>query len=249
MTRSKGSFGELLRSARIRNAYSQDELAKRLKVSQGTISNWEKDKSCPDKEQLDQLSKLLGIKERKSEKSNGVDIQIGPSPLGAWLNRTRVSLGLSIPELAAKSGLTPPALYRIEYGETANPRHATIKRLERALDAEVPGETVEEISEEAKVEGLGEFTDFDPHSPDELPSGPGVYVFYDLSKRPIYVGESQNMRRRISEHQDKFWFKSPIVESGSYIEIADNRLRKQIETLLIKFLKSNAVLNIKNVER
>ena len=91
MTRSKGSFGELLRSARIRNAYSQDELAKRLKVSQGTISNWEKDKSCPDKEQLDQLSKLLGIKERKSEKSNGVDIQIGPSPLGAWLNRTRVS--------------------------------------------------------------------------------------------------------------------------------------------------------------
>ena len=57
------------------------------------------------------------------------------------------------------------------------------------------------------------------------------------------------MRRRISEHGEKFWFKPPIVESGSYIEIADKRLRKQIETLLIKFLKSNAVLNIKNVER
>ena len=57
------------------------------------------------------------------------------------------------------------------------------------------------------------------------------------------------MHRRISEHEDKFWFKPPIVESGSYIEIVDKRLRKQIETLLIKFLKSNAVLNIKNVER
>ncbi len=60
-------------------------------------------------------------------------------------------------------------------------------------------------------------------------------MFYDVSERPIYVGEGGNVRGRIKDHEDKFWFKRPIVESASWIEIKDGKLRKQIETLLIKF--------------
>jgi hypothetical protein len=46
-----------------------------------------------------------------------------------------------------------------------------------------------------------------------------------------------------------FWFKSPIVEKGAYVHIKDSKLRHQVEQILIKFLKSNAVLNKQSVER
>ena len=54
------------------------------------------------------------------------------------------------------------------------------------------------IAEEVNIEGLGEFSDFDPHSDTSLwPEGGGVYVFYDISHRPIYVGQSGNIQRRL----------------------------------------------------
>ena len=108
---------------------------------------------------------------------------------------------------------------------------------------------MEEMKEEASVEGLGVLTDFDPHDEENRPTAAGVYVLYDISERPIYVGMGKNIGIRIAQHQDKFWFKEPIIETGSYIEIKDEVLRRQVETLLIKFLKSNAVINKQNVER
>ena len=46
-----------------------------------------------------------------------------------------------------------------------------------------------------------------------------------------------------------FWFKSPIFESASYIPSKHEDPRQQVETVLIKFLKSNAVLNNQQVDR
>ena len=69
-----------------------------------------------------------------------------------------------------------------------------------------------------------------------------MYVFYDISDRPVYVGKAAVIRDRVRNHYEKFWFKSPIVDHAAYIEIQDERLRTQIEQILIKFLKSNAVL-------
>jgi len=71
----------------------------------------------------------------------------------------------------------------------------------------------------------------------------------NFCERPLYVGEGGNIRNRIKDHAQKFWFKAPIVDTGAYIRIDDVELRKKVETLLIKFLKSNAVLNKQNVER
>lgn len=113
----------------------------------------------------------------------------------------------------------------------------------------MPKDAVDEAEREAEVEGLGALEDFDPHEIEDRPALPGIYVFYDISDRPIYVGEAENVKRRIKDHEEKFWFKQPIVESASWIRIADGRLRRQIETLLIKFLKSNAVINKKDVDR
>jgi hypothetical protein len=47
----------------------------------------------------------------------------------------------------------------------------------------------------------------------------------------------------------EFWFKQPIVDAAAFIPIEDEKLRKQVEKILIRFLKSNAVLNKQNVER
>lgn len=120
--------------------------------------------------------------------------------------------------------------------------------MEKVL-GELPAEAKKEIQDEAEIEGLGPLTDFDPYETEALPTVPGVYVFYDISERPIYVGESSNIKKRIHDHADKFWFKRPIVNTGAYVEIKDAQLRTQTETMMIRFLKSNAVINTQNVVR
>lgn len=106
-----------------------------------------------------------------------------------------------------------------------------------------------ERGEGATIEGVGRFINFDPYDGKRLPDRPGVYVFYDISDRPIYVGEAQSIAHRIRQHHERFWFKPPIVQTASYVQIADVKLRKQIEAILIKFLKRNAVLNKQHVDR
>ena len=63
------------------------------------------------------------------------------------------------------------------------------------------------------------------------------------------MGKSDNIRRRVREHADKFWYRSPIVEKASYVRVDDATLRGQLEETLIKFLKSNAVINQRLVDR
>jgi excinuclease UvrABC nuclease subunit len=92
-------------------------------------------------------------------------------------------------------------------------------------------------------------TDFDPHSEDDFPREPGVYVLYDISDRPVYVGKSANIRDRIRGHVDKFWYRSPVVEKAAFVRVEDAVLRGQLEETLIKFLKSNAVMNQRLVDR
>jgi transcriptional regulator with XRE-family HTH domain len=187
------------------------------------------------------LKQILGSGSSGDESPNA-------SPIAAWVNKSRISRGLSVPELAERSGLTPPALYRIESGGTRNLRSSTREKLENVL-GKLPDEAAEEAAEDASISGLGSLEDFDPHSDDERPSEPGIYVLYDISERPIYVGEGVNVKKRIRDHEEKFWFKRPIVETASWIKIDDGDLRKQIEEILIKFLKSNAVINKQHVER
>lgn len=231
-----------LREARIRAGLSQGDLADKLNVAQPTISNWEREKGEPTEDQKKILRRVLDLPEDKNSIADA-------SPLAAWLTKARLEKGWSVPELAHAAGLTPPGVYRIESGVTRNVRETTRKKLERALEVLIPEDTAKEVSEEADVQGLGAFEDFDPHLDSDRPPEPGIYVLYDISERPIYVGEGGNVRKRIKDHEDKFWFKRPIVESASWIKVEDATLRNQIETILIKFLKSNAVINKQNVER
>lgn len=244
------SFGERLKRARIRNAMTQAELGEKIDVSQATISQWEIGKFAPSKPQKEELKKILGgWAAEKPADQVGEETEISPGALSAWLTRARLTKNMSVPELAEAAGLSAPAIYNIESGRISNPRDETIRKLERALGSTLSAETKEEIREEATIEGLGEFVEFDPHDDGDLPSAPGIYMLYDISQRPIYVGQGSDIKNRIRSHQEKFWFKPPIVETAAYVKIEKANLREQVEKLLIRFLKSNAVINKQNVER
>lgn len=231
--------GKEIREQRISLGLTQGDLASKLDVSQSLVSQWEKGKQTPNPTHQENLESILGTKEDRG------------SALGAWLTSSRLAKKMSVPELAKESGVSAPAIYRIESGKTENIQRKTRKKLEKALGSQLSEEAVEEISEESKIEGvgIGSLQDFDPHDDADRPTKAGIYVLYDISERPIYVGQGSSVKKRIRDHEDKFWFKRPIVESASWVEVADGTLRKQVESVLIKFLKSNAVINKQNVER
>jgi transcriptional regulator with XRE-family HTH domain len=242
-------FGERVKKARLAEGLSQQALAEKVGSAQGTVSTWELGASEPRAAQLAKLEAVLG---KVSASTNQALSQEGEGPngaFGAWLKKERARAELSVQELANASTVSTVAIYNIESGVSLNPRIETKQKLEQALKATIPEEVNAEAETEQGVAGLGSLKDFDPHSEGDRPSSAGVYVLYDISDRPIYVGKSQNIARRIRDHDEKFWFKRPIITHASYIEIAEKTLRDQIEQILIKFLKSNAVINKQFVDR
>ena len=173
------------------------------------------------------------------------------NPFGDWLRTERLKKGWKQWQLAEKAGISGQQVSNLETGRSMNPQATTRAKLEQALGETVPVATVEQARDAQDIAGLGSLTNFDPHDENDLPEVPGVYVFYDVSERPVYVGRStkRTIAHRVREHYEKFWFKRPIVDSGAFIEIADEYLCQQVEQILIKFLKSNAVLNVKGVHR
>jgi transcriptional regulator with XRE-family HTH domain len=235
---------ERIRIDRTSLGLSQARVAEVLGVTQATISNWESGKSRPSGDQAALLRKTL-----KPERRHGSDSSAAAG-YGDWLSGARIEAGLTRAQLAADSGVSAVQIWNIESGSTANPRASTRKKLEGALGVKPPHELVEAVEEEAEISGVGQFVGFDPHDESDFPSEPGVYVFYDISDRPIYVGESGDIRKRIkSDHTEKFWYRTPIVEKASYVRVEEQKLRRQLENTLIKFLKSNAVINQRQVER
>jgi transcriptional regulator with XRE-family HTH domain len=176
--------------------------------------------------------------------------EISDNVYGDWLRNQLDDKKLTAWNLSEKSGVSTPQIYNIIAGRSRNPQKKTRDRLEEALGTKPKGEAK---PAEVDLPGMGDLTDFDPHDETLLPDLPGVYVFYDITDRPVYVGKAvkgqRTIRVRVKEHYEKFWFKRPIVDNGAYIEISDETLCKSVEKALIKFLKSNAVLNKQHVER
>jgi transcriptional regulator with XRE-family HTH domain len=237
---------------------TQAELGQKLQPSRGqaTISQWEKEEGFPSDEQKIQLKRILGqtSNDRDTAQSQGApddstEPVAAPSAIGAWLNKHRLEQNLSVPELAGKAGLSAVAIYNIESGQSQNPQRKTVAKLEKALGKQLSPEAKQEAEEEATIEGVGEWFNFDPNSQADWPTVAGIYVLYDISDRPIYVGQGQNISNRLRDHHQKFWFRPPIVQFAAFVEIDNRELREQIEKVLIKFLKSNAVLNQQNVDR
>lgn len=243
-------LGRRLSKARPNEGVSQAFLGNKLGVTQTTISNWESGRTSPDETELVKLRRVLGPFDKSPTSKNGdTDTLDGTTAFSVWLTKARERAGMTISELAGQSGVSTVAVYNLESGRSQNPRAETRTRLEKALKAKVPEDVKQEVAEEQSIVGLGQLTDFDPHDDADLPALAGVCVLYDVSDRPIYVGMGKRIGDRIREHSEEFWFKRPIVDHAAYVGIADETLRRQVEQVLIKFLKSNAVINKQSVER
>ena len=229
------SIGERIKTARRNSGLSQQELAAKLDVSQPTVSIWELGKTKPDHAQIEAIESVLG------GITKGEEFSDQPLPaIATWLARTLSKKNMTAHELSKTSGISAPTIYNLLNGGAQNPQQRTLKRLESALREKFEREDDAGAKE---VPGIGELVDFNPHDPADHPNKPGVYVFYDISGRPIYVGKANDIADRVDDHKEKFWFKQPIVETAAYIEIGDKKLRDQVETVLIQFLKRNAVIN------
>ena len=95
------------------------------------------------------------------------------------------------------------------------------------------------------MELLGETEDFDPteQKRSTWPNVAGIYVLKDIKDRPIYVGQSENIAKRLVQHSEKFWYKSPIVHHGTYVRVEDQKLRRRIERILINLLEPVTTIN------
>ena len=232
------NLAERIRKRRDANALSQTELAERLHVSQPTISLWEIGKAAPNKDQLLKLNEILGGLTPTSEAVTEAESQ---APIAAWLSRAMAKKDLTATELAAKADVSVLTVYNILGGRAQNPHPRTIAALEKALGDKF--ESKDDPLEAPEIAGVGRLIDFNPYEEKELPTTAGVYVLYDISQRPIYVGKRSQIAVRLKDHRTRFWYNKPLVETGAYIEIRNPLLRDQVETVLIQFLKNNAVIN------
>jgi len=189
---AKAEIRAAIRLARKQNALSQAELAGKVGATQATISNWETGKQEPDPTTLKKLQEILGADFFTEGKAGQSDAS---SVLAEWLSKTRQQAAMTVAQLAKKSGLSVPTIYNIEAGRAENPRRRTIERLEKAVGKTFEKEFEDELRQASTIEGVGEFQDFDPHDEEDWPSEGGVYVFYDISERPIYVGMAGDISR------------------------------------------------------
>jgi len=173
-------------------------------------------------------------------------------PLAEWLEKTMKKGGYSAEDLALKAGISALTVANIQFGDTQNPQAATLEKIEKALGEKIPEEVKSEVKEDAET-GFGELVDFDPWEEDGstlIPKIPGIYVLYDITDRPVYVGKSESsIRKRIQEHKEKKWFTRPYVSKAAYVQIMEPDMIARVEKLLIRFLKSNALVNKALVER
>ncbi|MEP7247460.1 MAG: helix-turn-helix domain-containing protein [Gammaproteobacteria bacterium] len=106
--------------------------------------------------------------------------------------------GLTVGELAAKADVSVPTVYNIIAGRAQNPHPRTIASLEQALGDTC--ESKEEAREASEIAGIGQLIDFNPYDPKEISAKAGVYVLYDISQRPIYVGKASKISGRLNDH-------------------------------------------------
>jgi transcriptional regulator with XRE-family HTH domain len=244
-------LGAALKQARLRKEWTQKRLASEMNVTQPTICNWERGTvGAPDVSEVKRIEELLGFKLTDGSSPADGDVR---TDLQLWLHaqieKRRGTKTIRV--MAAEAGVSQPTIFNILNGTVIAPQRATIEKLKMYFGAdELPEEVEREADVAARVGELGEFREFDPHDKDNWPTGPGVYILYDISGRPIYIGKSKNsVAGRLRDHQTRFWYKAPMVARAAYISVKDEKLVCDLETVLIKVLGPHAVINERGVVR
>lgn len=239
--------------------WSQSGLARRAAVSRSAISHWETGRAAPDEAQSKRLAALFSElsshkkaakpgpnakavparhakKSEKSNKQRGAPVPKAPATVAAWVSEQRAGAKLALDALAAQAGLNPATVGSIEQGKAPWPRKRTRRRLEKVL-GELPSRTAARAKQQARIDGFGVLTDFNPHDPEDRPKAAGVFVLYDGASRPVHVGQSKNARKRLEALSAEAWFKAPTVEQAAFLEVDEGALRDAVESLLVRTLR------------
>lgn len=226
-------IAEIIRRARLKKGLSQAELAEKLGVSTGYVSNWENGHADP-KNYYEKIESIL-------------DTHM-PIDIGLWLSESMIEQEATVSEIAEKSGLSTGYLYNIQNGHSKNVSDDAIQRLTNALGVENPrkrsnSQDEEDLSDSGEQDVIGNHYDLDLENLEDFDEVAGIYIFWDKNDRPVYIGESKNIYNRIKQHSEKFWFREPVVQSASYIEVDDSDLRRKVERTLISVLSYELVFN------
>ncbi|MGE0323132.1 MAG: helix-turn-helix domain-containing protein [Polyangiaceae bacterium] len=240
--------GALLKQLRLAARKTQSDLATALGVSQPTNYNWERGYPGDPTDRIPEIESALGVSFRY-QSGPGAENET-TTDLALWLQNKvdeKRSSGTTIQVMAAEIGVSVPTLYNVMKGTVPQPR--TLEKLTRYFGA-LPDEVSAEAQAARSVLGLGEYFEFDPYDESQWPADSGVYILYDISDRPIYVGKSsKSVAGRLRDHKTRFWFKWPLVAKAAYVKVEDGTLIDAVEMLLIKVLRSQAVVNQQGVIR
>jgi transcriptional regulator with XRE-family HTH domain len=216
---------------------SQQELAKKIGISQAMISHWENGEREPSPEFREKLSASLGVELGGAKE--GITF-------GEWLKSQREKHGISRGELAKRAGIAPLTIYFIETGRTESPQETTINSLQKVFGV-APGKVSREVETEERI---GDFVFKGPFPIAEWKENIGkgtvscIYVFYDELRRPVRIGQTEDLARRMREYEQNYWwFRPPTVESFAYVTVDDAEFRRKSEKVMIKLVGANAMFN------
>jgi transcriptional regulator with XRE-family HTH domain len=119
------SVGEHLRKKRLDISLSQADVAKRLRVNEASVWNWENNRSCPSIRLMPRVIDFLGYVPDDSK----------PESLGQRIIAFRRLRGLTQKELARRLDVDPSTLARWERNERC-PSKGLLERLRRLMAPE-----------------------------------------------------------------------------------------------------------------
>jgi transcriptional regulator with XRE-family HTH domain len=230
-----------LRAKRLESSLSQADVGIQIGRSGPTIGNWERGKCLPSEQDLSALVNIFGPMDESEDVVDG-------SELGQWLRSERINQKLSIQQMSDISGVSAPTIRNIENGRNTTPHVSTIEKLEQGLQLAYV-RTLEPASESLVKEFLpvGDLQGFDPYNEETWPVEPGIYFLKLRTGAPCYVGEGQCISKRLREHYQKHWYRSPTVESAAYMKVEDRMTRKSLEKTLIQLLSRDLLVNKQHI--
>lgn len=140
--KAEQKLGQCIRDRREEVGMSGAELARRLYVTRERISQIERGSRAPTTNLLKGLAEVLDLNldklkalvpTKKPAKTESLSTQEA-SPMGKFLRERRITLGLTVKELAKRAGVSAVTLGSFEAGRS-NPQGRTLKRLTNALNS------------------------------------------------------------------------------------------------------------------
>lgn len=225
------NVGARLKKAREDAELLQKELADEVGVHPGRVSHWENGHTIPSK-YVETLEDIL-------------DADLSDS-VANWLKDGMEQRGIKAVDLAKSSGITQGYISNIKNGHAISPSPKTVNALAKALAISPPEAFVAERDSETDqkpVLPVGELYDLDLNDLTEVHNVAGIYVLKNKLDNPVYIGKATNIEKRIRQHQEKFWYKPPIVMRASYIECSNELLCSLLEKNLIKLFSGSFLFN------